>query len=154
MGERNYEHEPFLPLQLAVLFSKNEQVEILVNAGATVNLVNYHGAAHLITLGSQSMYTCSMTKGSAAHNSLVRRLKYSLDIGADIKTSDNQGQAALHVRHASFAEILIAAGVDLNTQDIDGRTPLHHALSQNAFGQIDEELTKGFTTCRCKCPYS
>ncbi len=69
LGERNYEHEPFLPLQLAVLFSKNEQVEILVNAGATVNLVNYHGAAHLITLGSQSMYTCSMTKGSAAHNS-------------------------------------------------------------------------------------
>ena len=36
---------------------------------------------------------------------------------------------------------MIAAGADINAQDIDGRIPLHHALSQNAFGQIDEELT-------------
>ena len=85
-----------------------------------------------------------MEEGSAAHSSLVRRLKYLLDIGADIKTSDHQGQTALHVTHASFAEILFAAGADLNAQDIDGRTPLHHALSQNAFGQIDGEFTTAF----------
>ena len=37
---------------------------------------------------------------------------------------------------------MIAAGADLNAQDIDGRTPWHHALSQNAFGPIDEKPTK------------
>jgi ankyrin repeat protein len=142
LGDRNYEHEPFLPLHLAVLFSKNEQVKILVNAGATVNSVNYHGATPLITLVSQSMYTCSMEEGSAAHNSLIQRLNYLLDNGADITTSDHQGQTALHVTHASFADILITAGADLNAQDNDGRTPLHNALTPNAFGQIDQELTK------------
>ena len=42
------------------LFSKNEQVEILVNAEVTVNPVDYHNATPLVTLVSQSMYTCSM----------------------------------------------------------------------------------------------
>ena len=142
LDERNYELEPFLPLHLAVLFSKNEQVEILVNAGAIVNSVDHHGTTPLMTLVSESMYTCSMQEGSAAHKGLLRTLKYLLDIGADIKMSDHQGQTALHVTHASFAEILIAAGADLNAQDVYGRTPLHHALSPNAFGQTDEDLTK------------
>ena len=78
-----------LPLHLAVLFSKTEQIEVLVNAGANVNSLDYHGAAPLVTQVSQSMYTCSMEEGSAAHNSFVRRLKYLSDIGAEIKTSDN-----------------------------------------------------------------
>lgn len=88
-----------------------------MNAEANVNLVHYHGATPLTTLVSQSMHTCSMEEGSAAHNRLLRRLKYLLDIVADIKTSDHQGQMALNVTHASFAEILIAAGADLNDHD-------------------------------------
>ena len=32
----------------------------------------------------------------------------------------------------------------LTAQDINGRTSLHHALRSNAFGRIDEELTKAF----------
>lgn len=75
-----------------------------------------------------------MEEGSATHNSLLRRLKYLLDNGADIKTSDHQGQTAFNVKHASFASILIAAGAGLNAQAIDGRKPLHHALGPNAFG--------------------
>ena len=75
-----------------------------------------------------------MEKGSAAHNSLLRRLKYLLDLGADTKTSDHQGQTALHLTHASFADILIAAGADLYAQGLDGCTPLHYALNLNAFG--------------------
>ena len=113
-----------------------------MNAEANVNLVHYHGATPLTTLVFQSMHTCSMEEGSAAHNRLLRRLKYLLDIVADIKTSDHQGQMALNVTHASFVEILIAAGADLNDHDIDGREPLHNALSPHAFGQFDEELTK------------
>ena len=30
----------------------------------------------------------------------------------------------------------------LTAEVIDGRTSLHHALRSNAFGRIDEELTK------------
>ena len=60
LGERNYDHEHFLPPRLAAVFSKNEQVEILLNAEVTVNPVDYHGATPLVTLVSQSMYTCSM----------------------------------------------------------------------------------------------
>ena len=37
---------------------------------------------------------------------------------------------------------MIGADANLNAQDVDERTRLHHALSPNAFRQIDEKLTK------------
>ena len=46
--------------------------------------VNYHGTTPLLTVVSQSIYTCSIEEGSAVHNSLVRRLKHLSGIGADI----------------------------------------------------------------------
>lgn len=141
LNERNYDREPFSPLHFAVLFSENTQVEMLVNAGASINAVDYHGSTPLMTLVSQSTYTCSMKEGSSMHYTLVQRLKYLIDIGADVTISDHQGQTALHLTHASFADILIAGGADLNAQDNYGRTPFHNSLTPNAFGQINEELT-------------
>ena len=69
----------------------------------------------------------------------MERLRFLMEIGANIHVEDDNGQNALHIiamnqlngndENLRLAKILIAKGAKLNVQDSQGRTPLHIAAS-------------------------
>lgn len=74
-----------------------------------------------------------LMRAAADHNLLM--LAHLLSVGADHSLSDAAGHTALHLAaiagNDGAAELLIAAGAEIDALDKNRRTPLWHAAANN-----------------------
>ncbi len=95
-------------------------LEKLIDAGADINRINGEG------------YNALMYAAESNHNFYLKQL---IALGADPKIT-NMGESALHKaayqNNIEAIEILLKAGADPNSQDVDDYTPLHASNSIEA----------------------
>ncbi len=99
-------------------------VKLLMNAGEDINHIGGDGY-HLLK--------------SAAEQNDIEFVQALLDAGAEVDTTSTGGTAlhtALSNDHLEIAELLIAAGADINQQDVDGWSPLFCCRSRKAVRMI------------------
>lgn len=108
------------PLLAAVSLNHVEITEILIKAGADINLTDRN--------------SCSPLYKAAFHGRPVL-IEMLLKAGADINQADKEGQTPLYICvqnafvHSSYAavECLLSAGASINRCDNSGRFPIHVA---------------------------
>jgi ankyrin repeat protein len=110
------------PLHWAFRSDYEENIRILLNAGADVNLRNAHGSTPL---------HCACMYGSI---SMARILVF--EAHADVNKQSNDGSTPLHRACSNGFEniarmLALEAHADVNLLDRYGRTPLHDAISYN-----------------------
>ena len=135
------------PLNSAALCGDPAVIEILVEHGAKVNARYYQTPLHLaVVSGDVEAIKVLLKLGSdalaidtlgdiPAHSSYVSRgsLKVLIDAGFDISTKGSGGRTVLHHAASRQKEILeylfeqLEGYMAINTQDSDGKTPLHLA---------------------------
>ncbi|KIJ12473.1 hypothetical protein PAXINDRAFT_171165 [Paxillus involutus ATCC 200175] len=86
-------------------------------------------------------------------NACERLISLILRHGGTIHSPSNEGGNALHSLfhghswddgdHLGIAQFLILQGCDVNTQDFNGRTPLHHAARNSNFAVVRFLIHKG-----------
>ena len=105
------------PLLLASVSGELTTVQMLVEAGADVRATDTEG------------YTCLIFAAYDGHTDTVRYLVSLPEV--DLNHQDNRNFTALHdaveEKHADVVEVLIDAGADIETKNVDGRSPLHLA---------------------------
>lgn len=122
-------------LHRAIMSEDVDQVQFLLNAGATVDTRDHTGNTPLHW-------------GVSTGNSNV--VKLILQFGADVNAKNNLGRAPLHlgVSQPTLIDTLINQGADASVQDGNGNTPLHLLIyahpSQysNLFSSAVEALLK------------
>jgi len=105
-------------LMIAAWNGNAEIVQMLVDAGAQLNVQNNYGRTALFL---------------AAHNGKVEIVKLLIAAGAEIAEKEDAQTALMIVAYNGNAEIiklLIAAGAQLDVKDSKGRTALMHAVDQ------------------------
>ncbi|KAJ4193704.1 hypothetical protein NW767_010228 [Fusarium falciforme] len=114
------------PLHLAARMNRTRDAEMLVNAGADVDIKAYHGRTALMF---------------AANCGDVDTVKVILKAGCNPNITENDGAAALHFavrRHyPEMVAQLLAAGADAMGCDERNSTPLHH-LAQGSACTFDD----------------
>lgn len=134
----------------AAYYGQPEIVDLLVRAGAPLNLFEASAAGHLtsvLEILDQSPEEANafapdgfQPLGLAAFFGRAEIAKALLERGADPNTPSNNGQkvtplnSAAAGRHLEIARMLLEAGADPNARQADDFTPLHSA-AQN--GQIE-----------------
>ena len=107
-------------------------LRLLVDAGLSPNQKPYRGLHPL-------MYACRADKSQN-----LDRVRYLVDLGADINKVGPQGRTALHYAARSgnreMCRVLTQAGADVNLVDDEGNTPLDVA---NIHGKIEVEQHLG-----------
>ena len=108
----------FTPLGFAVFFGHPEAVDVLLNAGADVNLASI-----------ESMKVAPLASASAAGQYEIA--KKLIAHGANVNTRASSDFTPLHESAASgrleFATLLLEHGADVNAKTTDGKTPLDYA---------------------------
>jgi len=110
------------PLYAAASSGHKEIVEILLAAGANVNVVNKSGESPLH----------KAVEGGKIENKEL--LKILLAAGANVNAPDKKGKTPLYRTVESWdankelLKILLAAGANVNAPDLSGATPLHIAV--------------------------
>lgn len=112
----------FTPLGLAVFFGHPETVNVLLEAGADVNLAS-----------RESMNVTPLASASAAGRlEIARNL---IAHGANVNARASGDFTPLHESAASgrmeFARLLLDHGADINAKTSDGKTPLDYAREHN-----------------------
>lgn len=119
------------PLQSAVSAAKPQIVQLLLDAGAKVNLA---GDAAAVGWNEAAfppiLMACTVPRPMTAAD--LEILKLLVAQGADVNYADPQKITPLHraatYGHVAAAGILVAAGADVNAREsFMGRTPLHRA---------------------------
>lgn len=108
------------PLHFACASYRAEMAAHLIKAGADVNLPDADGLTplhHAVQRGSLSMVLLLIKSG------------------ADVNAPDSQGSAPLHFaqsRGGGIVDALVAAGANVNLQNINGHTPAHIHLLETS----------------------
>ena len=112
----------FTPLGFAVFFGHPEIVDVLLEAGADVNLAS-----------RESMKVAPLASASAAGQYEVA--KKLIAHGANVNSRASSDFTPLHESAArgqlEFATLLLENGADLNAKTADGKTPLDYAREHN-----------------------
>lgn len=118
----------FTPLGFAVFFRHPENVDILLDAGADVNLAS-----------RESMKVAPLASASAAGQ--IEIAKKLIAHGAHVNTRAANDFTPLHESAASgridFAQLLIEHGADVNAKTTDGKTPLDYARENNRTEMVE-----------------
>ncbi|RSM11835.1 hypothetical protein CDV31_006603 [Fusarium ambrosium] len=111
-------------LHRAALGGDIDQVRLLVNDGASVNIADRKGNTPL---------HYGVTTQNIEISLLIIRF------GADVGAQNQLGRAPLHlaVSSPSLLRTLVDAGADPSIQDVKGDTPLHLILSDDSWGGSD-----------------
>lgn len=120
-----YTEEIYSPLYEAIYQGNYEAVEILLEHGANIDLMD-----------TKADYASPLELAIECED--VEALKLLLDKGADVEVYDSSGMTPL--MYACFfsdelVEVLIDSGADINAKDDDGYFPLIYAIE-------DEEIVK------------
>lgn len=121
-GGAAYLHKPtnnddrITPLQAAILAKAEDAAEVMIAAGAPVNIANAKGISPL------------QSAAETGHAGLV--LSLVVNGGADVNyRSPDDGMSALHIaaahQHTNAMRLLIALGADAHMPDAKTRTPLN-----------------------------
>ncbi|KAK7948523.1 uncharacterized protein PG986_009409 [Apiospora aurea] len=103
--------------------ANTEVIRVLLEAGANPNVSDPAGRSPL-----------QVCLGNAGSQELMTML---LDFGADVNHNSADGSTALHIASSSdnpnIVAALIAHGACLGVEDVDGKTPLIHAIEKRCF---------------------
>lgn len=120
------------PLMLAIRLKAWEVAELLVKAGADVNLKDDEGHSALMM---------------ATEAGQERMMQVLLAHGAVINARDDDGRSPLHaameVPDAAVALLLIRQGADVDAQDKEGKTPLFLAVRDGNWELAEMLLHEG-----------
>jgi ankyrin repeat protein len=111
------------PLQLAVELDSDEIVELLINAGANVNVSNGGGS-----------WTPLHTTASRGKCDQMRMLIVG---GANKEAQDVHGATPLFKAWGQGAELLITGGANVEAVDRNGFTPLLHAVHEDQVNCVE-----------------
>lgn len=118
----------FTPLGFAVFFAHPEIVDVLLEAGADVNLAS-----------RESMKVAPLASASAAGQYEIA--KKLIAHGANVNSRATSDFTPLHESAArgqlEFATLLIENGADLNAKTADGKTPLDYAREHNRTEMVE-----------------
>ena len=113
----------FMPLGLAVFFGHRQVVELLLAAGAEVNLPS-----------REAMKVTPLQSAAAAREVDIARLLIEHGANVNVKQAE-AGFTPLHEAAANgdldFAALLVNNGADINAKTSDGKTPLGFAEERN-----------------------
>jgi ankyrin repeat protein len=112
----------FTPLGLAVFFGHRDATEVLLSAGAEVNLAS-----------RESMKVTPLQSAAAGRRPEIARILIAH--GANVNASQpDMGFTALHEAASNgdieFAKLLLDHGANINAKTSDGKTPLAFALER------------------------
>jgi ankyrin repeat protein len=118
-------------LMIAATYGQSEAAEILIDAGAEVNAVNYGGMTAL-------MFSMLRTSNIETVRLLI---KAKADVNASFTRSTSDGMTSLMLAAGSGQEetvgILIEAGADVNAHDNDGKTAIDRAAENGHSGIVN-----------------
>ena len=119
----------FLPLQLAVMYGRTEEVKLLIKKGEDVNEQDRTGG----------MTPLHMAAGKGGLPEAVWMVL--LDNGANANIKDRYGRTPLHLLaragNPELARLLISRGASVNTIDNQGRTPAKIATQSGHERMVD-----------------
>ena len=110
------------PLSTAVQLKKHDFLELLLKGGADVNIRGFVDSTPLhnaVVLGGDLDIVQSLISYGADVNALMSE---------DICDGSSSLFTAIRIQRLDFMELLLKAGADVNTRNIDDETPLHEAL--------------------------
>jgi ankyrin repeat protein len=118
-----FSRDGFMPLGLAVFFGHRKNVEVLLAAGAKVNIPS-----------RESMRVTPLHSAAAAREVAIARIL--IQHGADVNAKQAEaGFTPLHEAAANgdmpFVTLLLDSGADINAKMSDGKTPLAFAIERN-----------------------
>lgn len=113
-------HRPvdnYFPIQWASLNNRAQVLHFLIEKGARINAIDH--------TGQTALHWAAVTGAVQAADSLLRS-------GADIRLADNRGYTVSHIaaqygQVAFLYPLIVRWNADLDTVDVDGRSPLHWA---------------------------
>ena len=118
----------FTPLGFAAFFKHPEAVDVLLEAGADVNLAS-----------RESMKVAPLASASAAGQYEIA--KKLIEHGANVNTRASSDFTPLHEAAArgqlEFATLLLEHGADVNAKTADGKTPLDYAREHNRTEMVE-----------------
>lgn len=118
----NAKERGYTPLYTAVAFNCSQDVlKLLIDHGADLNIKDKQGWTPL-----QHILNSYGNPTNA---------KILTDAGADVNTKNHSGQTIFHLaaikKDISLIEYLLAKGIDVDSRDNEGQTPLYHAAALN-----------------------
>jgi ankyrin repeat protein len=128
------------PLTLALLEKDVEIAELLIERGASVDVLNSDGSSLLMT---------------AISNGDVFTAEFLLDHSCDVNQTNEQNECALHqickivdreIRKDLYGvakRVLATSNVDVDIQNNQGFSPLHNAIISGFTNMIDDLLKVG-----------
>ena len=134
-NQRNLLWENGTALHSVVNFGKFKAAQMLMDAGADVNLATDGGMTPLISM---------LRIGRFALSEALEITRLLLDAGANPNHQDAEGRSALHyAKYGEVIELLIERGAIVNLQDNKGQTALHRAAQQNNSAAVTALLEHG-----------
>lgn len=135
MVQQFFVGEPIGVLEVPATFE--ETVQLLLDAGADVNIPNNRGDTPLIIMLSQGGSDhCNL---NCSFGGIIQKL---IDAGADVNACNNIGDTPLlvackHYVSSKLLTILIASGADVNCSNKNGITPLMAILKSDQNSQAE-----------------
>ena len=110
-----------------------EMLEILIDSGADINVLDPHGWAPI---------------HKAAQRKQLRIVKMLIDRGADVRLKNGFGDSPLHFaaghpNNSQMIKLIIAKGADVNGKNARGNTPLHDSIYSRSINTVEAILKNG-----------